>query len=161
MLLAVRLGRFSETAGSHHGHGEAGRGKHHVAASAVVSGVDPDDVAERAAESAEAVEPDLEADLGDVAVRFAEHEHRSLDAAALEVAMRSLPECGTEGADEVGFGDVRHAGEARYVEGLGVGAVDGVAGAEHAAVELLDGEGHNVNVRASPIPRLCRYFPTE
>src|SRR5262245_140678 len=59
--------------------------------------------------------------------------------------MRRLAEGAAKRAYEVRLGDVGHSGQARYVERLGVGAVDGIAGPEHAAVQLLDGAGHPKN----------------
>ena len=91
----------------------------------------------------EAGEADVEADLGDAAVGLAQQEHRPLDPAALQVAVRRLAERRPEGADEVRLGDdMRDAGQRRDVERLGVGAVHRVAGAEQAAVGLLDGAAH-------------------
>src|SRR5262245_54063121 len=51
-----------------------------------------DDRAEGAAEGTEAVEPDVEGDLGDGTVGLAEELHRALHPAALQVAVRRLPE---------------------------------------------------------------------
>src|SRR3954470_20317169 len=108
LVHAARI-RFSETARSRPGHAEAGRGRRHGGAPAVLGGRFADDVAERPAERAEAREADVEADLGHAAVGLAEQEHRALDAAALEVAVRGLAERRPERADEVRLGDVRDA----------------------------------------------------
>src|SRR4051794_40278343 len=90
-LLGVRRPRFSETARSHPRPREAVRhdGPDNAAV-AVLRRRLADDLAERAAERAQAREPDVEADLGHALVRLAEQEHRALDAPALEVAMRRL-----------------------------------------------------------------------
>jgi hypothetical protein len=53
------------------------------------------------AERTEADESDFKADVGHTVVRFAEQEHRSLNPAALQVAVRRLPERGPERPDEV------------------------------------------------------------
>src|SRR5438105_11233960 len=91
MLLAVPSGCFSKTARSHIGHGEAGRGDHDLGPLAVVGRVQADDVAEGPAESAQAGEPNVQADVGDLAVGLAEHEHRPLDSSPLQVAVRGFP----------------------------------------------------------------------
>src|SRR6266480_2890457 len=101
MLLAVLDEGFSETARSHPGHREACRRVDDRAAGAIVRRRHADDFAERPAEGAEAVEADVEADVGDAAPGLAQHEHRALDAPALQIAMRSLAERGAEGADEM------------------------------------------------------------
>src|SRR5207249_10444537 len=112
------------------------------AARAIVGRVHADDVAEGPAEGAEAGEPDVHADVGDAAARLAQQEHGALHAPALEVAVGRLAESGAKRADEVRLGDARDLGQGGDVEGLGVGAVDRVAGAEHAPVPLLDGPAH-------------------
>src|SRR4029077_1625965 len=142
MLLAVRRARFSKTAGSGPGHREAGGGVHHIAPRAVVGGVHADDVAKGAAEGPEAAESDVEADVGDVVARFAQEEHGALDPAALQVAVRRLAESRSERADKVSFGDACHPRQGGDVQRLGVGAVHGVAGPEHTAIELFDGACH-------------------
>src|SRR2546430_1538775 len=142
MLLAVLVGRFSKTAGSCVGHGEACRGDHDLGPLAVVGRVEAHDVSESPAECAEAGEPDVEADVGDLAFGFAEEEHRALDSSSLQVTVGRFAERRLERTDVVGFGNARHARQSLYIQGLGIGAVDGVAGTEHSTVELLDGEGH-------------------
>ena len=107
-----------------------------------------DDRAERPAERAEAREADVEADLGDAALGLAQHEHRPLDAAALEVAVRRLAEGGAEGPDEVRLGDVRDPRERGDVERVRVAAVHRIAGAEHAPVGLLDCAAHRLETMA-------------
>src|SRR5437762_315262 len=66
-------------------HGQRGAGVAH--AGAVCRGRLAHDRTERTAEGAQAVEPDVEADLGHGALRLAQQLHRALDAAALQVAM--------------------------------------------------------------------------
>src|SRR5207247_6541581 len=89
----------------HPRHGEARRRGHHVAASPIVGRALADVVAEGSAEGAQARETDIEADIGDVALRFPEQEHRSLDATPLEVAVGCLPEGRLRGEDVVSEGD--------------------------------------------------------
>src|SRR3954463_1384161 len=79
---------FSETARSRHRHREARRHGHRGRPGAVGARRGADDRAERPAEGPEAVEADVEADLGHAAVGLYEQEHRPLHAAALQVAMR-------------------------------------------------------------------------
>jgi hypothetical protein len=89
----------------------------------------PHDREERAGERAEAGEADVQADVGHAAVGLAQKEHGAFEPAALQVAVRRLAEGGAERANEVGLGGARDSGQGRHVEGLGVGAVDRVAGA--------------------------------
>jgi len=93
-----------------------------------------DDLPESAGEGAEAREAHVEADVGDAALGLAQEEHRPLDAATLEVAVRCLAEGGSEGADEVRLRDVGGPGEAWDVQRLRVAAVHRVPGAQEAAV---------------------------
>src|SRR5688500_15574152 len=81
---------FSETARPRPGHRKTGRRSGHDRVLAVFGGRLADDVAEGARERAQAVEPDVEADVGHAAVRFPQQVHRALDAATLQVAMRRL-----------------------------------------------------------------------
>src|SRR5207247_1899711 len=83
------LARFSETARSRPGHREAIRDRRQALAFALaeVAGRFADDLAEGPAERAEAGEPDIETDLGHIAVGPPEQVHGALDAAALEVAV--------------------------------------------------------------------------
>src|SRR4051812_47238579 len=83
---------FSETARSRLLAREAARHRLDRRVAAVLRRGAPDDLAERPAERAEAREAHVEADLGDAAVGLAQEEHRALDAPALEVAVRRLPE---------------------------------------------------------------------
>src|SRR6185369_6052369 len=105
-----------------------------------------DDLPEHAAESAQAGEAHVEADVGDAAVRLAEEEHRALDAPPLQVAVRRLPEDGAEAAAEMRLGDVRHGGHGADIERLGVGAVHGVASAKEAPVHVLDLPAHRATL---------------
>ena len=106
-----------------------------------------DDLPERATEGPQAVEADVEADVGDAAVGLAQQEHRALHTPPLQVTMRRLPEDGAEGADEVRLGDIGHRGHGADVERLGVGAVHGVAGAQQAPVQVLDFSAHGATLR--------------
>src|ERR671928_1252788 len=69
------------------GHLPAVRRRERLVAASIARRRLADDLAERAAERAEAREPHVEADVGDAAAGLAEQEHRTLDAPALEVAM--------------------------------------------------------------------------
>ena len=120
---------------------------HRPVARAVVRRRLADDLAERAAEGAQAVEADVEADVGDAAVGLAQQEHRALDPPPLQVAVRRLPEDGAEAAAEVRLGDVGHRGDGANVERLGVGAVHGVAGAQQAPVQVLGFPAHRATLR--------------
>src|SRR4051812_44248672 len=92
---------FSKTARSRVGHRKAVGDRLGDGPGAVGRRRLADDGAEGPAERPEAREPDVEADVGDGAVGLAEQEHRPLDAAALEVAVRRLAERRPERADEV------------------------------------------------------------
>src|SRR4051794_41122794 len=100
-LTALRPVGFSETARSPPDHPEARRdvvpGARH--ALAIPRRRLADDVAEGAAERAQAREADVEADLGDAAVGLGQQRHRALHAAALQVAVRCLAERRAERAD--------------------------------------------------------------
>src|SRR3954463_9045795 len=101
-LIRAPRPRFSKTARSGPGLGEAGRDGPEISRSPAIGRRRlADHVGKRSAERPQAREADVEADLGHAAVALAEQEHRSLDPAALQVAMRCLAESGTEGADEV------------------------------------------------------------
>src|SRR5712692_281782 len=154
MLSTVLRARFSKTAGSGPGHREAGGGVRDLGAGAIVGRVDADDVAKSTAEGAEAPEPDVEADVGDAPRGLAQQEHGPLDPPALQVSVRSLAKGRAESPDEVRLGDARHASQGRDVERLRVGSVDRIAGAEHAAVEFLDGTGHRPILPALTAPKV-------
>src|SRR5438477_5443737 len=146
MLLAVAgrglLQKCSVLARPHPCHGEAGRRANRLTASAVVGRIHAHDVAEGAAERAQAPKANVEADVRDAAPSLAEQEHRPLDAPALKVSMRRFAEGRAEGSDVVSMGDAGHPGQRRYVQRLGVGTVDRVAGPQHPAVQLLESPGH-------------------
>src|SRR6266550_7624002 len=159
MLLTVLAERFSKTAGSHPAHRVARGRENHVAASPIVGRGLAHDLAECAAEGAEAVEAHVEADVGDAPLGSAEQVHGPLHAPALKVAVRRLAERGSECADEVGVGDVGDFGQTGDVEGLRVDPVDRVAGPEHPAVQLLDGEGHEMIFAYAGIAALMALMP--
>src|SRR5690242_7915747 len=106
---------FSKTAGSRPRHSEAGRRTVGCGALAVLRRRTTDDLPKRPAERAEAREADVEANLGDGAVALAQHEHRALDAAALQVAVRRLAKRRPKRADEVGLRYVRDPRQRRDV----------------------------------------------
>src|SRR5258706_1253407 len=146
MLGSVRGPGFSKTARSHVGHREAARHRLDFGALAIFGGGDADDVTKCATEGADAVEADIEADVGDAALGFAQLEHGALDRPALEVAVRRLAEGRAERPYEMVLRDERDLGEVVDVERLLVRAIDRVPGAKHAAIELLDGAAHVVQV---------------
>src|SRR5689334_2655449 len=115
-LFAFRSIAFSKTARSHPGLREARRDRPEVvSAPAIGRRRLADDVRERAAGRAEAGEPDIEADLGDAAVRLAQECHRALDPAALQVAVRGLAEGRLERPDEVRLRDDRDLRQRRDI----------------------------------------------
>src|SRR5216683_7401116 len=152
MLGSVRALGFSKTARSGPGHDKARGGLNSLLASSVFGRRHADDIAKGPAESAKASEAGVEANVGHASVGLAQHEHRALDAPALEVAMRRLAEGRLEGPDEVGLGNVGDGREVVYIERLRVGAVDRVSGAKHSAVDLLDGLGHALLTVAAWVP---------
>src|SRR6266576_3723567 len=86
----VRAPGFSKTARSGPGHGEASWDCQRARVEAVRDRCLVDDFMKGPAESAEAREPDVEADVRHAAVGFAQQEHRALDPPALKISMRSL-----------------------------------------------------------------------
>jgi hypothetical protein len=159
MLCATSGPRFSKTARSCPGHGEAGRHGHHELAVSIFRRRVADDVAESPAESAQAAKPNVQADIRDASSRLSQQEHRALHPPALKVAMWCLTEGPPKGPDEVRLGDVRNLGEVWDVERLRVGTVDRVAGAQHPAIQLLHGAGHDpysqaAQRRPGPLARL-------
>src|SRR5918992_2550381 len=135
--------RFSKTARSRPRLHEARRHGSQVPGPPPIGGRRlADDLGEGPAERPQAREAHVEADLGNAALGLTEHEHRPLDAAALQVAVRRLAEGRAKDADEVRLGDVGDPRQRRDVERLGVVAVHRVAGAKHAAVRLFDGPAH-------------------
>src|SRR5256885_12599224 len=133
-------GRFSKPAllsrRAHPRHRPAGRHEQRRAlageARAVLRGRLADDRAKRAAERAQAVEAHVEADLGDRARGLTQELHGPLHAPALQVAVRRLAESGAELAAEVRRRYVGDACERLHIQRRGEGAVDRVAGAQHA-----------------------------
>src|SRR3954470_5295781 len=121
-LARARAVRFSETARPRPCHREAGRRRTDGRTPAIRRRRLAEDRAERPAERPEAAEPDLEADVAHRAVRLAQQEHRALDAAALEVAVRRLAERRAERADEVRLGDGGEPRQRRDVERARVAA---------------------------------------
>jgi hypothetical protein len=109
----------------------------------------------RPTERAEAAEPDIEADIGDAAVRRSQQEHRALDAAALQIAVRCLAERVAERADEVRRRHLRDLREARDAERLGKRAIHGVPGAKHLAIALFDRSRHPIYFTAHREPLLA------
>src|SRR5215210_4860030 len=138
MRMTLTLGRrgryrFSETAGllrrfsggharTHRRQLDAMRRDDRPVTQAVARRRLADDLAEGAAECAQAREADVEADVRDAAVRLAQEEHRALDAPPLEVAVRRLPEDGAEAPGEVRLRDVRDRGHGADIERLRIRA---------------------------------------
>src|SRR6202035_6087375 len=102
----------------------------------------PHDPAERATERAEAVESDVEADLGEGPIRFAQQLHCTLDPPPLQVPMWRLAERRAKLAAEVRRRGVGHARERRDVERLREPAIHRVACPQHASVPVLDHTRH-------------------
>src|ERR1700737_1018752 len=138
-----RLG-FSKTARSCPCHREADGHGDDRSALAVRRRCLADDVAEATAEGAETGEAHVQADVGHAPVGRAQQKHGALDSAALKVPVRRLAKGRSKGSDEVRLRDARDSSEGRDVEWLRIGAVHGVAGAEHPAIDLLDGAAHCV-----------------
>src|SRR2546430_1706553 len=118
-LIDPTRSRFSETARSRPGPGEArGDGSQVRGLLPVLRGGFTDDAPEGPAEAAEAAEADIEADLTHAGVGLPQEEHRSLHAAALQVAMGRLAERVAKGPDEMRLGDAGDPREGRDVERL-------------------------------------------
>src|ERR687898_1406347 len=142
-LIRARRPRFSKTARSGPRLGEAGRDRSEVRRAPAIRGRRlADDLGERAAEGAQAGEADVEADLSDAAVALPEQEHRALDPAPLQVAVRRLSEGGAEDPYEMRLRDVGDLRQRRDVERPRIVAVHRVARPQHAAVRLLDRAAH-------------------
>src|SRR5580765_4229294 len=113
LVLAPRP-RFSETARSRPRLRKAGRDSSEVGGPPPIGGRRlADDVGECPAERPEARKANVEADLGHTAVGLPEQEHRTLDPAALQVAMRRLAERGAKGPDEMRLRDIGDPGQGR------------------------------------------------
>lgn len=69
--------------------------------------------------------------------------------------MGRLAEHGSETADEVRLGHMRHRRNGTDIERLGVGAVHSVAGPQQASVEILDVPAHG----ATLLPQSSRALP--
>src|SRR5207253_11502258 len=141
-LASALGGGVAKSAWSAPGHGEARRNDPGYAAAAIDAWRFAHDLAERSTERAQAGEADIEADVGHAAGRLAQQEHRALDTAALQVAVRGLPERRVERADEVRLGYDRDPRQRGNVERLGVGAVHRVAGAKHPPIAVLHRLAH-------------------
>src|ERR1700704_2329206 len=120
---------FSKTARSSPGHGEAVWDGFDRPALTVRRRSLANDVTKAPAESAQAVEANVEADARHAAVGRPQEEHRPLDPAALQVAVRGLAEGRAKGSDEMRLRDVRDLRQGRDIEGLGVRTIHGVTGA--------------------------------
>src|SRR2546423_13663055 len=105
---------FSKTARSCPGHGEAGRDGLDRSALAVDGWRLADDLLKAAAEGTQAVEANVEADVRHPAVGRPQQEHRPLDPAPPEVAVRSPPEGRAKGSDEVRLRGIRGLGHGRH-----------------------------------------------
>src|SRR6267143_6257968 len=140
---------FSKTARSCPGHREARWDGQDRSASAVGGWRLADDLLKAAAEGAQAVEAEIEADVRHAAIGRPQQEHRPLDPSALQVAVRSLAEGRAKGSDEMRLRDVRDLREGRDVEWLGVGTIHGITGAQHPSIRLLRGAAH------AGIPRMA------
>ena len=105
------------------------------------------DLSEGTAEGAEAREGDVEADVGDAPIALAEQEHGALDPSADKVAVRSLAEDRTETPAEMGRRDVGNRRHRADIQGLGVRAVHGIAGAQQAPIEILGLATHPTTLR--------------
>src|ERR1700686_1268912 len=95
-----RLG-FSKTAGSCPGHREAVRNGHDRAALPVRCRRLADDCLKSTAQGAQAVEADVEADVGHAAIGRPQQEHCPLNATALEIAVWRLTEGPAKRAGEM------------------------------------------------------------
>src|SRR5262245_626738 len=110
--------RFSKTARSCPGQHEAGRHRRHPSLLPKTARRLADDFVEGAAERAQAAKADVEADVGDAAIRRPQQEHRAFDPPALQVAMRRLAEGVAKGANEMRLGYLRDPREALDAERL-------------------------------------------
>ena len=132
----------SKTARPRPGHHEAGRHGRHLSLLPEAGGRFADDFVKRTTERAEAAETDVEADVGDAAVRRSQQEHRPLDAPALQVAVGRLAERVTEGANEVRLRHLSDPSKARNAEWLGERAIHRVSCAQHPAIAFFDRSRH-------------------
>jgi len=133
---------FSKTARSRPRHHEARRHGRHLPAQPERRRRFTHDHLKCPAERAEAVEADVEADVGDAAIRGTQQKHRALDAAALQIAVRRLAEGLAKPADEVRLRDARDLCEARDAQRLGKRPVHRIPRAQHAAIAFFSGANH-------------------
>jgi hypothetical protein len=82
-----------------------------------------DNVVESPAERAEAIETNLETNIGYASVCGAQKKHRALDASALQVAVRGLAKRRAERADKVRFRHLRETRESSDTERLSKSAI--------------------------------------
>src|SRR5437879_5511086 len=129
---------FSKTARSRPGQGEAGWAGGDRSALPRFGRRLTDDLPKAAAEAAQAVEADVEADVGHAAVGRAQEEHRALDPPTLQITVRGLAEGGSESPDEVRLRDIGDLRESVDIERFCVGSVHRIPGAQHPPVGLLD-----------------------
>ena len=155
MLGTVFRSGFSKTARSHPGHREARRHWQRASLRAIGNRRRSDDFMESAAERAEAVEADLEADVGHAAIAFPKQKHCALDTASLEIAVRRLTKCRSEGSRKMGFGNTGDPGEGGNVKGTGIGAVHRVAGAKHPTIRLFQAPVHDFIKSQRTGPTVC------
>lgn len=112
-----------------------------------------DDLPEGSAECPEAAEADLEAHVGDGAVRLTHEKHRALNPPTLQVPMRRLAEHGAEAAAEIGRRDVGHRGYRAHIERLGEPAIHRVPGAQQAPIQIFGFAAHPPTLGEGPDPR--------
>src|SRR6202022_2668474 len=111
---------FSKTARSCPGHREAVWDRFDRAALTIGGWRLADDCLKTAAERAQAVEANVEADVGHAAIGRPQQEHCPLAPAALEVAVRRLAERRAKRSDEMRLRDIRDRRQRGHVEWLRV-----------------------------------------
>jgi hypothetical protein len=146
---------FSKTARSRPSHHEAGWNRLNGAALPVHRRSFAHDLAEVSAECAQAGKSHIQANVGDTSVGRSKQEHRPLDPPSLEIPVWRFAKGGTEGPDEVRFGDVGDPSQGGDVERFGVIAIHRIACAEHPAVDLLDSAAQLISL-LSDSPFLLR-----
>ncbi len=75
--------------------------------------------------------------------------------------MRRLAEHGPEAPTEMRLGDVSHPGDGADIEGLGIGPVHRVAGAQQAPIEVFDFAAHEATLRQDGRRGVPRRMPAE
>src|SRR4029077_13572973 len=133
---------FSKTARSRPRHGKARWYGDDLPTGPVRRGRFADEQVKGLAEGAKAREANVEADIGNASVGAAQQEERSLDAPALQIAVRCLAECPAKRPNEVSLGNVGDARERGNVKWLAIGEIHGVARTQQSPVRLLDCTGH-------------------